>query len=150
MRFLLVAAAALVLAPAASSALTPAAFRSQAGAACASTKARLAALAKPTTSNPTNAQLAAYFATALPISRQEYAVLRGLQPPASLVASYRRALWDLWKINALAADELSQLRAGKSWIAVGQSESAKATTLEKDWQRVWTTVGVPACAGQGS
>jgi hypothetical protein len=149
MRFLLVVVAALVLAPAASSALTPAAFRSWAGAACATTKAQLAALAKPTTSNPTSAQLAAYFATALPISRQEYTRLRALQPPPAFVATYRRALWDLWKINALAADELTQFRAGKSWMAVGQSDTAKATKFEKDWRSAWTTAGVPACAGQG-
>jgi hypothetical protein len=153
MRFVLVVAAALVLAPAASSALTPAAFRSQAGAACATAKAQLTASAKPmmtTTSILTNAQFEAYFASASPISQQEYAVLRALQPPASLVAPYRRALWDLWKLNALAADEVTKVRAGKSWIAVAESDHAKTMKLVKDWHSAWATAGVPACAGQGS
>ncbi len=143
----LCAVAALVSAVSSSAALSPSAYRAQANAACAKTKATEKALGVMP-GNATNAQVETYTAALLQASWLEYTTLDALQPPASLVAAHRTALWALWKMNNLNAAALKQMQAGTDWVTALNSHGKKLQLL-MDWYKAWGTAGVKVC-GSGS
>jgi hypothetical protein len=151
MRFVCVvgvcAVAALVSVASSSAVLSPGAYRAQANAACAKTQAQEKALGQMN-GNATNAQVETYTAALLQAGWQEYTTLDALQPPASLLAAHRTALWALWKLNTLSAAELKQMQAGTDWVTALNSHGKKLQLLS-DWYKAWVTAGVTVC-GSGS
>ena len=139
------AAAALVSAAAASAALSPSAYRAQANAACAKAKAQQKSLG-PLSSRSTTAEIATYFAANLQYTQQEYAALDALQPPASLVAAHRTALWALWTLNAMTATAVKQMQSGTDWTTALDAHGAQKLQLLEQWYKAWGTAGVTVCA----
>ncbi len=144
------AAAALVsaAAAAASAALSPSAYRAQANAACAKAKAQQKSLG-PLSSRTTTPDIATYFAANLQYTQQEYAALDALQPPASLVAAHRTALWALWKLNVMTATAVKQMQSGTDWTTALNAHGAQKLQLLEQWYKAWGTAGVTVC-GSGS
>jgi len=97
--------------------------------------------------NPSTAQVAKDLATTLEYTRQEYAALYALQPPASLVALHRIALWALWKLNAMAADEIKQMQSGTDWMTAEKAHGATKLQLVGRWFGAWSSAGVAVCGG---
>jgi len=141
----LFAAAALMLAAAASAALTPRAYRAQANAACAKANAQLTALGQ-LKQTATNADVAKLLTAGIAISWQEYTSLYALQPPASLVDAHRSALWAIWHMNVAAADALKQIQGGTDWKTVALRGSSRSDSLNRDLHDAWTAAGATVCA----
>jgi hypothetical protein len=142
------AAAALVSAAAASAALSPSAYRAQANAVCAKTKAQQNALGQ-LQGNPPTSDAVKYVATSLQYTQQEYTALYALQPPSSLVAAHRTALWDLWKLNAFTSDALKQMQSGTDWQTALDAHGATKLQLLGDLYKAWAAAGLTVC-GSGS
>ena len=141
----LFAAAALACATVASGALTPSAYRAHANAVCAKSHAQLKSLGQLSMSS-TNADFAKVLGAAVTIAWQEYASLRALHPPASLVSSHRRALWAIWHLNVAAADELRQVQGGTDWLTVAMTGGSSTDSLNREMRDAWTAAGVTVCA----
>ena len=137
-------AAALALAAVASAALTPSAFRARASAVCAKGTAQDKALGSLSL-NATNVEVAKYLASDVGFARQEYASLRALQPPPSLVLAHRAALWALQQVLVIADAELKKMRAGADAMKVLVASKPKADSLWRDWSGAWNAAGVAAC-----
>jgi hypothetical protein len=135
-------AAALMLAGAAFSTLTPSAYRAQANAACAKAKAQASALG--TQENPSAAEFEKYSAASLVIGQRKYVALRALQPPASLLAAHDRALWFLWKELAIDVKRIEQLQAGMNLTKV-LKEPSNGFELVLDESKAWGAAGVQVC-----
>jgi hypothetical protein len=140
----LVAAVALVSAEAANAALTPSQYHAQANAICTSAQAKEKALggSKPMT----NAQLAKLVIDAGAIMSWRYSALRALQPPASLVAAHRKALWSTYDILTPWTSLVTAVKAGTD------PKTAAAATLGKNYVNLviraavaWNATGATAC-----
>ena len=142
------AAAALVSAAAASAALSPSAYRAQANAICAKTKAQQNALGQ-LKGNPPTADVVKWVAAGLEYTQQEYVALYALQPPSSLVAAHRTALWDMWKLNAFTAEALKQIQSGTNWATALDAHGATKLQLLMGWYKAWGSAAVTVC-GSGS
>lgn len=140
----LVAATALALAAAAFGALSPSAYRAQANAACAKAKKQTKALGQ--LENPSAAAIEKQIAAALAISRQEYATLRALQPPASLAAAHRRALGLHAQGLAIVEGELKQMQAGADPIKVIDKSGPTSLRLLGRELSAWAAAGVTVCS----
>jgi hypothetical protein len=144
----LCAVAALVSAAAASAALSPSAYRAQANAVCAKAKAQQKTVQQVQV-NPSTAAVAKSTAANLQWAWQEYTALYALQPPASLVAAHRTALWALWKLNTMTADALKQMQSGTDWQTALDAHGATKLQLIGDLYKAWGAAGLTVC-GSGS
>jgi len=140
----LLAAAVLVPAGLASGTLTTAQYRTRANAACAAEQARMKALGDP--SKLANAQLAAYDVSQAAALVQEYATLRALHPPQSLLAAHRTALWNLYRLV-----QLNEAIAAKVQSGVDPTAAANQLAKPSDWDalmnmlKAWGQAGVRTC-----
>ena len=143
----LFAAAALAPAAAAVGALSPSAYRAQANAACAKANKQRKALGQlETASSP---EIVKWVAAGLVISRQTYATLRALRPPASLAAAHRRALGLEAQEIAIVAGELKQMQAGADPDKVMAKSGLTALRLYGREVSAWAAAGVAVCASGG-
>lgn len=146
---MLLAAAALASAAAASAALSPTAYHAAADAACTQAKTHIRALAGKTSQNP--AKVERYRAAELVIEGREYATLRALEPPASLLAPHRRALWDLWLAYVHDTRYVQDLKAGEGLLAATKDAYAgfDGIAVLMDQDKAWTQAGASACVAGG-
>ena len=143
----LVAAAALALAAAAFGALTPSAYRAQANAACAKAGKQRKALGQ--LENATNPEIVKWVAAGLVISRQQYATLHALQPPASLAAAHQRALGFEAQELAIVEGELKQMNAGADPVKVMNKVGFTGLRLYGRELSAWAAAGVRVCSSGG-
>jgi hypothetical protein len=139
----LLAAAALAPAGVASAALSPSAYRAKANAVCAHAQTQLEALPNSQSSDP--AAIAKELPAAVTIWTQEYAALRALQPPPSLVAAHRRGLWARWESLSLAVNVAKQLSSGADPEAAISTWRAKLIGLTMAEAEAWKIAGVTTC-----
>ena len=138
-----IAAVACIAAGTAAAALSPSAYRAQAGAICKYGRAHLNALGAP----KTDKEVGTYLAASLPIARAELASLRRLSPPASVRAGHEQALSYFGKELDLLAAAVQKIKAGADPIQQFNAINARETSFGKGEDAGWRMAGVTACTG---
>ena len=137
----LLVAASLAIAAAASGALTPSAYRAQANAICQKALDDDATLARAGTH--TAAQQATYLTGLVRVFNAEYTALSALQPPASLVAAHRKALWADWYwLRSLAA----VAKVPGTMYTPGNPAWTTYYKLYAKKSKAWAATGATACS----
>jgi hypothetical protein len=137
------AALACITAGATAAALSPSAYRAQAGSICKHGKSQLNALGAP----QTDKQVGKYLAATVPIVRAELAQLRRLSPPASLRSGHEQATAAFAKELALLAAAVKKIQAGADPMQQFKAIDARETALGKVEDAGWRKAGVYACTG---
>jgi hypothetical protein len=140
----LIVAASLALAAAAPGALTPSAYQAQANAICDQALNQDVALSRA--GMTTAAQKTAYYTGLVRVFDGEYKALLALDPPASLAAAHRKALWADWYwLRALS--KVAKLPAGGTvHDAASNAAWVSYSELYKQKSKAWAAAGAHHCA----
>lgn len=144
----LLAVFALVLPAVAPAALTPGGYRAQARAICAKTKAQTTALGNGQPMS--RSQIVQFLAARLGVARQEYISVRALQPPATLAATHRRLLWNMWEVLSLDTKAVGQMLRGADPDTALGNEWGSSAYMSTDTAVTWAELGVVSCENANS